>query len=213
MTPRHDFFGVNYHHWTWGNAFWPFWIRGHKLAPYGLKLKKWSQRFLHTWRPNIAKISIICHVVNIIHFNCIKWYREHVVVIVLVSYLLPALICWTAVSWKSCTAITFGLQRKLPPPINPREKVKQNFKSFENSALSQNYQTAERDNDFRSKTEWFYNPWEESKYQLAGGKNENIKSIEIVKTQSERHMFNNSMGEISFLYFVRKACGILLTKY
>ena len=48
---------------------------------------------------------------------------------------------------------------------------------------------------------------------LQGEKNLNFKSIEIIKTQSERQMFNNSLGEISFLYFVRKAWGILLTKY
>ena len=29
---RYGFFGINYHHWTWGNAFWPFLAHA---APWG----------------------------------------------------------------------------------------------------------------------------------------------------------------------------------
>ena len=95
--------------------------------------------------------------------------------IVLVSYLLPALICWTAVSWKSCTAITFGLQRKLPPPINPREKSETKFQVIWELCIITKSSNCEKGQQFQVKNRMVLQSMRGIKVSICRGKKSKFK--------------------------------------
>ena len=168
-----------------------YWIWGHKLAPYGLKWPQIEQLISTFFEYLTAQ-----HCQNIHYMSCGSYYpfqlhqmiQRACCMIVLVSYLLPALICWTAVSWKSCTAITFGLQRKLPPPINPREKSETKFQVIWELCIITKSSNCRKETTISSQEQnGLYNPREGSKYQFAGEK---------IKISSQSRLLKPSLRDI-----------------
>ena len=127
--------------------------------------------------------------------------------IVLVSYLLPALICWTAVSWKSCTAITFGLQRKLPPPINPREKSETKFQVIWELCIITKSSNCDKGQQFQVKNRMVLQSMRGIKVSICRGKNLNFKSIEIIKNPVWDPYVQQFLGRNQFFVLCQKSMG------